>query len=349
MQPRFIIENLEKLVSQLPVTSLHLVSEKTGEKKFFPALAISDHNVYFAMNKHGIIGNFNMLNPESPVTQCFIPGGMEGPCVIANEEERLNHIKEVACYIVKLFAAGLDAIALQEVPVPPKENEKSYFTDLVRELAKAAEENKVNLDLQAFKDNYRQTRKPSNSKDFHKFGTAILFNPNVISINNICTFAHDNGRGATYLLHSKKSNQDFCLVNFHGAYNESRGVIEFIKSNLKPGTSKEPIINTIVVGDTNISLDKKEIIAEFQELNGVTADPRTNVPGAKSEERTLDCCLTNFPSDFSKLQGQNFSNLLYPLNQPSISKTRLGLYSQNTTQVNNDQNPEYFVEARKTF
>jgi len=294
---------LRKHVENMPTTSVRLGVEKPDGKideasALDFTIPISDHDVILASNKNGVFATWNILNPDSPVASGILPKGTTGLRRLYIEEQRQEHLNQVARFIIELFKLDVDAIALQEVP--DKKN-NTYFADFLEKLNSLAKENNIDYDF-ALEKSYRQTKKPlknGNEQGYHGFGTAILFNPNNIKLNNVTP--HPDGRGATYSLHSYKSKEDFNLVNLHGDYAKHSELIEFIASEFK-----KP--NTMILGDTNIALSYDKTVSQFKFLTGVSIEPTTNLEGTPNDKRTLDCIVSNIASNYIYKKKDGCSN-----------------------------------------
>ncbi|MDP1603582.1 MAG: hypothetical protein Q8M03_09990 [Legionella sp.] len=277
---------LKQVLNDIPQLDIHLCKlnrQNQIKHEVIVRRALSDHDPIIGSNQHGIFASWNLLNPDSPVSPGFNPEGFKGIYMLYYEEERLQHMQLLAEVLVKLLEQGVEAIALQEVPAM----NSVYFKTFWEALHSMANEKQLAIDFDAFVQSYSLTRRKD--QDYNKFGTALLMRAKSFKLKEITPILYE--RGADYLLYSLKSNKALHLINIHADYEKSEILAEFLME-------KTNALDTLIMGDTNIALSKKEILKTIATMKGYCFTPSCNHPDTDESSLTLDCLLTRDKTQF---------------------------------------------------
>jgi hypothetical protein len=274
------MRHIKQILNDIPALDVHLCKlsrQNQIEHEVLANRALSDHDLIVGSNHHGLFATWNMLNPDSPVSPGFNPEGFKGIYKLYYEEERQQHIRLVAEVLIKLLEEGVGAIALQELPAM----NSAYFEIFLYALHSLAAEKQLAIDFDAFLRSYSLTRRTA--QDYNKFATALLIRAESFKLKEVTPVL--NERGADYLLYSLKSNKPIHLINIHGDYEKAEILAEFL--------AEKNTNDTLIMGDTNIALSKKDVLKTIANIKGCCFTPSSNLPDTDESSLTLDCLLTS--------------------------------------------------------
>ncbi|KTD57557.1 hypothetical protein [Legionella shakespearei] len=320
-----------EIINNMPVATLTLCNKgKDAEGKPVNTpkesgeYLISDHLAQAAVinSPKGEIGiaSWNMWCPTSRLGPVFGKAWDKMGYVVVDETQRKEHIVKAAQYIVSLFAAGLSAMALQEVP--QIEIEGVYFELLCAKLEEFGKAEDIQFDLHTFRSTFRLTKEPG-QETFHTFGTAFL------SLSGFCTVTSQEAilkdRGQKYGI-QLANGEKWTIFNHHGDFVNSLAAVKFYQDAL--GSTP----NALICADANIprsnqNVEKLGDLAKLDEtyktlasLAGVANAIEQHTEqlakeGAKPVNTTLDLMLSNMPARFVAKAGlENFAAAPAPVN-----------------------------------
>lgn len=339
--------NLSKIINGMPVAALTLCNKgkdadgkPVNTPKESGEYLISDHLAQAAVinsSKGDIgVGSWNMWSPTSRLGPVFGKAWDKMGYVVIDEAQRKDHVVKVAQYIVSLFAAGLSAMALQEVP--QIETEGVYFELLCDKLVEFGKAEDIQFDLQTFRNTFKLTKEPG-QETFHTFGTAFLALSGFCKVTSQEAILKD--RGQKYGLQLANGDK-WTVINHHGDFFNSLVAVKFYQDALDSAP------NTLICADSNIprsnsGVEKLGDLAELDETYKVLAQlvgvaneieqhpEQLAHEGAKPVNTTLDLMLSNMPAWFVAKSGlENFAatpavnpNKLFSQSKPPLEDDNL--------------------------
>lgn len=288
------IAAIQDVISSMQTRSLHLCKKSNSgeiEDEIQIQRPISDHDIIVQVTPLGNIATWNILNPDSPVSPGFLPIDHQGFYKLCTDTDKYQHMQDIAFTIGRLFAAGVDAIVLQEIPASETQN----FSNFIRELNNAAYRYDVEFDIAGFLDSLYRTKKP-NSNEYHNFSMGLLVK-GYSKLSFISALPLYNERAVAYELLSKPSSEKLHLINIHGDYVNSFALSQNIKNDLVKYN------NSIIAGDMNIPLSNMQSLGVMADLAGYCITPSMNRKDTDEKSNTLDCILSLMKSSKILVNG----------------------------------------------
>lgn len=218
---------------------------------------ITDHPPIIQNTVAGAIASLNILNPGSPLAPPAVIDGVR--TLPSNGHVQMEAMAE---YIFKIFQQGVGLLALQEVPTKGTAN----FISLINKLRSlVGTSNLINVDDLA--NQWLQTGS-------HPFGTSILCNPGMFTIEKGCS--HDlNNRVGRYDV--RAANGDVIPVaNIHGDFTQQPDTVRYIGN-----------FDGFCLGDTNIAYHTYRPISDPDALHSIV-QPEIEIEGISRRVNTLD-------------------------------------------------------------